>query len=219
MMFRSIFALLNKYKLGTTAYGRLINCGFQLGGNAIVGFLRGTSVVYGIKNKNYIIKVSLTGLQLKKSIKIIYRYLKKKSTFYFVHSHFGFRLLMNQLYKKTNVLYLTFTRFIKSSINKTKIYNFFFGYMKKLYFISKWKPGLVTNRLGFFDMRKLKKTSIKFPKYGFVNDYKINFICVKEFKNARVPFSSLINLNASNTFFGFFDIPGNGASYDTFILI
>jgi ribosomal protein S2 len=218
-MFNSTFTLLNKYKLGTTTYGRLISCGFQLGGNTMVGFLRGTSVVYGIKNKNYVIKVSLTGLQLKKSIKIIYRYLKRKSTFYFVHSHFGFRLLMKQLHRKTNVLYLTFHRFVKSSSNKSKVYELFSGFMKKIYFISNWKPGLVTNRLGFFDMRKKKKISIKFPKYGFVNDYKINFICVKEFKNVRVPFSSLINLNASNTFFGFFDIPGNGTSYDTFTLI
>lgn len=199
-------------------YKAVIGCGLQLGGNAFLGTLRNISVVCGRKNKNYIIKVSLTGLQLKKSIKIMYRYIKKKFTFYFVHSHFGFKLLMNQLHNKTNMLYLTFTHFIRSKFNKSKIYNFFFGNMKKIYFVSKWKPGLVTNRTNFLETRKLKKSPVKFPQYGFVNDYVTNLVCVKELKNSRVPFSSLINLNASNAFFGFFDIPGNGLSYDTFFL-
>lgn len=199
-------------------YKSVIGCGLQLGGNVFLGTLRNTSVVCGRKNKNYIIKVSLTSLQLKKSIKVMYRYIKKKFTFYFVHSHFGFKLLMNQLHNKTNMLYLTFTRFIRSKFNKSKIYNFFFGNMKKLYFVSKWKPGLVTNRTNFLETRKLKKSPVKFPQYGFINDYTTNFVCVKELKNSRVPFSSLINLNASNAFFGFFDIPGNGLSYDTFFL-
>ena len=72
--------------------------------------------------------------------------------------------------------------------------------------------------MSFFEIRKLRKLPVKFPKYGFVNDYSSNFVCVKELKNVKVPFSSLINLNVSNTFFGFFDIPGSGLSYDTYFL-
>lgn len=217
MLFKSVI----RYRRQTVSstYSALLNCGFQLGGNVIISFFRSTSIVCGRKNKNYVIKVSLTGLQLKKSIKVMYRYVKKKSTFYFVHSHLGLKLLMNQLHNQTNMLYLTFTRFIKSKLNKSKVYNFFFGHMKKLYFISKWKPGLVTNRSGFFKTRLAKRLPVRYPKYGFVNDYNTNLVCVKELKISRVPFNSLVNLNASNTFLGFFDIPGNGLSYDTFFSI
>lgn len=207
-----------RLQLCSTTYSSLLGCGFQLGGTSFLNNLRNNSIVCGRKNKNYIIKISLTGLQLKKSIKIMYRYIKRRSTFYFVHSHFGFKLLMNQLYNKTNMLYLTFTRFVKSKFNESKICNFFFGNLKKLYFVSKWKPGLITNRTNFLETRKLRKLPVRFPKYGFVNDYNNNIVSVKEFKISRVPFSSLINLSASNTFFGFFDIPGNGLSYDTFFL-
>lgn len=216
MIFRLRYIVRFKRQQVANTYCSLLGCGFQLGGTVLLGNTKTTSVVCGRKNKNYIIKTSLTGLQLKKSIKVMYRYIKKKSTFYFVHSHFGFKLLMNQLHNKTNMLYLTFTRFVRSKFNDSKIYNFFFGNLKKLYFVSKWKPGLVTNRTSFFETRKLRKQPVRFPKYGFVNDYSTNLVCVKELKVSRVPFCSLINLNASNTFFGFFDIPGNGLSYDTF---
>ena len=135
-MFNLNFRLLVKYKfkLAISTYTSLLGCGFQLGGNSFLSNLRSTSIICGRKNKNYIIKVSLTSLQLKKSIKIIYRYVKKKSTLYFVHSHFGFKLLMNQLHNKTNMLYLQFTHFIKSKFNKSKIFNFFFWKFKKSLF-------------------------------------------------------------------------------------
>jgi ribosomal protein S2 len=196
-------------------YIQLVFCGFQLGGNVKASDPKTTSVVLGRKNGNYIVKVSLTSLQLKKSLKVMARHVKKKSTLYFVHSHFGLKLLMDQLYHKTNMLYLTSTRFITSKFKKNKIYNFTFGRLKKLYFISKWKPGLLTNRVSFFKIRRLKKMPVRYPRYGFVNDYKVNLVCVKELKYTRVPFSSLVNVNASNTSFGYFDIPGNGLSYDT----
>lgn len=218
MSFFLKFFLRLKFKFYFTTYSSLLDCGFQLGGTDFLNNLRNNFIICGRKNKNYVIKISLTGLQLKKSIKVMYRYIKRKSTFYFVHSHFGFKLLMTQLYNKTNMLYLTFTRFVKSKFNESKICNFFFGTLKKLYFVSKWKPGLVTNRTNFLETRKLRKLPIRFPKYGFVNDYNTNIVSIKEFKISRVPFSSLINLSASNTFYGFFDIPGNGLSYDTFFL-
>jgi ribosomal protein S2 len=200
---------------GQLHYHQFLACGFQLGGNIVPGNLRNTSIVYGRKNNNYIVKISSTSLQFKKSLKLMSRHIKRKSTLYFIHSHFGFKLLMNQLYNKTNMLYLTFTNFITLNCNTSKIHHFTFGQLKKLYFISKWKPGLLTNRIGFFQLRIFKKLPIRFPKFGFVNDYQVNLVCVKEFKYSRVPFSSIMNVNVVNSSFGFFDIPGNGLSYDT----
>lgn len=213
-----VFRLRRHIPKWTIHYCQLLGGGFQLGGNILSNNLRNTSTVYARKNNNYIVKISLTSLQLKKSIKLMARYIKRKSTLYFIHSHFGFKLLMNQLYNKTNMLYLKITNFISLNCNESKIHNFTFGGLKKLYFLSKWKPGLLTNRISFFQLRIFKKLPIRFPKYGFVNDYKINLVCVKELKYSGVPFSSMINLNVSNSSFGFFDIPGNGVSYDTYFL-
>ena len=64
-------------------YFFLIDCGFQLGGNIQRCYLRNSSVVYAKKNSNFIVKISLTSLQLKKSIKLMARYISKKSTLYF----------------------------------------------------------------------------------------------------------------------------------------
>lgn len=193
----------------------LMKCGFQLGGNIKRSYLRNSSVVYAQKNFNFIVKISLTSLQLKKSIKLMARYVKRRATLYFVHSHFGFQLLMKQLFAKTNVFYLSFKPYKHSKLKNKR---YIVRCLKKMYFISQWKPGFLTNRLEFLVTTLNRKVQIRFPKYGFLNDYKTNFVCLKEFKYAKIPYSSLINLNVSNSHQGCFDIPGNGVSYDTFFL-
>lgn len=210
--------LVNRNNSLILSYSILVGCGIQLGGNINSSNIRNLSVAYAKKNKNYIIKLSVTSVQLKKSIRLMSRYIRTKSTIYFVHSHFGFKLLMNQLYHKTNMLYLTFTTMSKSKLTykKSKMYNFAFGQLKKLYFITKWKPGLLTNRIDFFKLRLLKQTRTRYPRYGYSNDYKINKVCIRELNNSNVPFSSILNLDVLNKNCGFFDIPGNGRSYDTF---
>lgn len=203
-------------------YFFLVECGFQLGGNIKRCYLRNSSVIYAKKNSNFIVKISLTGLQLKKSIRLMARYIRKRSILYFIHSHFGFKLLMKQLFAKVNMFYLKLRRntiYIIRSIKKKNMSNWLVRQLKKLYFLSHWKPGFLTNRINFFKIRLNKKIQVKLPKFGFLNDYKVNLISVKEFKYAHISYSSLVNLNASNTNFGLFDIPGNGVSYDTFILI
>lgn len=202
-------------------YGMFSVNGFQLGGHTRPNNIRNLSITYAKKNKNYIIKLSVTAVQLKKSIRIMSRYIRNKSTLYFIHSHFGFKLLMNQLHHKTNMLYLTFTKLFKSKLKckKSKIVNFTFGQLKKLYFITKWKAGLLTNRIDYFKSRLLKTNNMRYPKFGFVNDYFVNYVSVRELNYSNVPFSSMVNLNVSDTSCGFFDIPGNGQSYDTYFLI
>jgi ribosomal protein S2 len=64
----------NKFNLN---YFFLIICGFQLGGNTKQNFLRNSSVVYAKKNTNFIVKISLTSLQLKKILKLMARYTRR----------------------------------------------------------------------------------------------------------------------------------------------
>lgn len=202
-------------------YFFLIACGFQLGGNIKRCYLRNSSVVYAKKKSNFIVKVSLTSLQFKKSIRLMARYIRKKSTLYFVHSHFGFKLLMQQLFDKTNMFYLKVKRkalSIFKQVETVKIPQIVVRQLKKLYFLSYWRPGFLTNRVNFFKTRINKKIKIKLPKFGFLNDYKVNLISLKEFKFSHISYSSLVNLNVSSTIHGLFDIPGNGVSYDTCFL-
>ena len=57
---------------GQLHYHQFLACGFQLGGNIVPGNLRNTSIVYGRKNNNYIVKISSTSLQFKKSLKCLW---------------------------------------------------------------------------------------------------------------------------------------------------
>lgn len=205
-------------------YYFLIICGFQLGGNIKRNHLRNSSVVYAKKNTNLVVKISLTSLQLKKILKLMARYVKFNSTLYFVHSHFGLKLLMKQLFEQTSIFFLN--RKCQNKIYKyrgrKKRLSFIHSHLKqlkKLYFVGYWQPGYLTNRSNFFDIRLKKQLTARYPQFGFLNDYKINLISLKEFEFTRIPYSSMVNLNAPKVDHGMYNIPGNGMSYDTFISI
>jgi hypothetical protein len=67
-----------------------------------------------------------------------------------------------------------------------------------LYSFSKWAAGFLTNNNIYFNTLKTKIKYPRLPHFGFLNDFYINNIAAKEFKQICVPYSILSDIQSFN---------------------
>lgn len=180
-------------------YIYLLNLGLHLGGHYKSKHMTNSSLIYGFKQKQTILNLSKTLFELKKILKIVETISFKRGVLYYINNSITFQLACQNIFSSFNKYILK-----KKKTLLEYIYNF-----------SKWPAGFLTNNSIYFNSLKYKLKFPRLPHFGFLNDFFINFIALKEFKKIWVPYSTLIDTSSFNINNMFYTINSNGKSIDS----
>lgn len=109
--------------------------------------------------------------------------------------------------------------------------------LKKVFVISKWVNGFISNSFSFFRfVKNIIKEKVKigqvlekslneiediidhyplFPSYAVIGDHRQNYWIVNEFNRTKIPNSSVVDNFTTKALFSMYGIPGNACSIDT----
>jgi len=246
----------------------LAHFGLNLGGHLKLLQFSTSSIVFGIRTQNSIINSNLSAMELIKMSQIVEALGFNRAILYFINSILSFRVSFLKCFKKYNRhLFLPLKIMIRNFLKKIRLLKLkrkrqtlhkrrkrvFFRkrqiyflksgryLLRKLFVVSKWNYGFVSNYKGFFvfiknTMREkvkigklLTKVLVEldisldtfplFPNYAIIGDHRQNYWIVNEFNKNFIPNSSIIDNFTSKALFSMFGIPGNACSIDTTIFL
>ena len=180
-------------------YNYLLNLGLHLGGNYKLKHMTNSSLIYGFKHNQTILNLTKTLFELRKTLKIIETISFKRGVLYYVNNSITFQIACQNIFHTFNKYLLK-----KKKLLLEYIYNF-----------SKWPAGFLTNNSIYFKSLKYKLKFPRLPHFGFLNDFFINFIALKEFKKIWVPYCNLIDITQFNLNYSYYTLISNGKSIDS----
>jgi len=240
----------------------LFSFGLNLGGHLKSLQLSTSSIIFGIRTENSIINSNLTAIELIKISQIIENLGYYRAIVYFINSILSIRISFFKRYRRYNKhLFFPLRSKIKNLLKKFRLlrkrkyghqkqkhYSLFHrrqlyllrsgkNLLRKLFFVSKWTYGFVSNYKGFFVfVKNTMKKRVKigksltkvlfelhttldwfplFPNYAFIGDHRQNYWIVNEFTKNCIPNSSIIDNFTSKALFSMYGIPGNACSIDS----
>jgi hypothetical protein len=180
-------------------YTYLLNLGLHLGGNYKSKHMTNSSIIFGFKNQQSILTLSKTLIELKKILKIIETISFKRGVIYYINNNITFQLACKNIFNMHNKYFLK---------QKKKL-------LEYIYIFSKWPAGFLTNNSIYFNSLKYKIKFPRLPHFGFLNDFFINFVSLKEFKKVYIPYSCSTDITTFNLNDIFYNIISNGKSIDS----
>jgi hypothetical protein len=180
-------------------YNYLLDLGLHLGGNYKYKHMTNSSLIYGFKQKQSILNLSQTLFELKKVLKIIETIAFKRGVLYYINHSITFQLTCQNVF-------FCFNKYLLKQ-KKTLL--------EYIYNFSKWSPGFLTNNSIYFNSLKHKLKFPRLPHFGFLNDFLLNYIALKEFKKIWIPYSTLNDITTFNITNVFYTLTSNGKSIDS----
>lgn len=182
-------------------YTYLLNLGLHLGGYHKLKHMTNTSLIYGLKQNQAILNLTKTFFELKKVLKIIETISFKRGVLYYINNLISFQLICKTLFNAYN----------KYCLKKKKTL------LEYIYIFSKWPAGFLTNNNIYFNSLKYKLKFPRLPHFGFLNDFLLNLVSLKEFKKICVPYTNLMDTTTFCLTHNFFTIVSNGKSIESTI--